>query len=112
MWEGPEEVLQQTDVTQPAILAHSAAVLAVVRDWLGAGAGAAGARLGGGRAYVSAGALPAVHAARLVRKRGELMHRAGTQRPGAMAAVMGLATAEVERACREAREEEGGEDGS
>ena len=106
MWEGPEHVLQQTDVTQPAILAHSAAVLAVVRDRLGGVAGAAGHSLGEYSAHVSAGSLPAVHAARLVRKRGELMHQAGTARPGAMAAVVGLATAEVERACREASEGE------
>jgi [acyl-carrier-protein] S-malonyltransferase len=108
MWEGPEDVLQQTDVTQPAILAHSAAVLAVVRERLGEVAGAAGHSLGEYSAYVSAGALPAVHGARLVRRRGELMHRTGTARPGAMAAVIGLVTAEVERACREAGEGEGG----
>jgi len=102
MWEGPEKALQQTHVTQPAILAHSAAVLAVVRDRLGAVAGAAGHSLGEYSAYVAAEALTAVEAARLVRRRGELMHEAGSARPGAMAAVLGLATADVERACRDA----------
>jgi [acyl-carrier-protein] S-malonyltransferase len=102
MWEGPEELLQQTHRTQPAILAHSAAVLAVVRERLGTVAGAAGHSLGEYSAYVAAGALTAVEAARLVRRRGELMHDAGSRRPGAMAAVLGLATAEVERACRDA----------
>ena len=102
MWEGPEEVLQQTHRTQPAILAHSAAVLAVVQERLGAVAGAAGHSLGEYSAYVAAGALTAVEAARLVRRRGELMHDAGTKRPGAMAAVLGLPTEEVERACRAA----------
>jgi [acyl-carrier-protein] S-malonyltransferase len=102
MWEGPEEALRQTHVTQPAILAHSAAVLAVVRDRLGAVAGAAGHSLGEYSAYVAAEALTAVEAARLVRRRGELMHEAGSTRPGAMAAVLGLATADVERACRDA----------
>jgi [acyl-carrier-protein] S-malonyltransferase len=102
MWEGPEELLQQTHRTQPAILAHSAAVLAVVGERLGSVAGAAGHSLGEYSAYVAAGALSAVDAARLVRRRGELMHDAGSRRPGAMAAVLGLATAEVERACRDA----------
>jgi [acyl-carrier-protein] S-malonyltransferase len=102
MWEGPEGELQRTDVTQPAILAHSAAVLAVVRDRLEPVAGAAGHSLGEYSAYVAAGALDAVSAAGLVRRRGALMHEAGNARPGAMAAVLGLATAEVERACRQA----------
>ena len=102
MWEGPEEELQRTEVTQPAILAHSAAVLAVVRERLGPVAGAAGHSLGEYSAYLAAGALDAVSAARLVRRRGGLMQQAGTARPGAMAAVLGLATAEAVRACREA----------
>jgi len=102
MWEGPEEVLQQTHRAQPAILAHSSAILAVVQERLGIVAGAAGHSLGEYSAYVAAGALTAVEAARLVRRRGELMHDAGGRRPGAMAAVLGLATAEVERACRDA----------
>lgn len=102
MAEGPEAALQQTDVTQPAILAHSAAVLAVIGDRLGPVAGAAGHSLGEYSAYVAAGALSAIEAARLVRRRGQLMHEAGCQRPGAMAAVLGLATAAVEQCCREA----------
>ena len=99
MWEGPEELLQQTHNAQPAILAHSAAVLAVAQERLGVVAGAAGHSLGEYSAYVAAGALTPVEAARLVRRRGELMHDAGSRRPGAMAAIFGLATAEVERAC-------------
>lgn len=102
MWQGPEPELQETRLTQPAILAHSAAVLAVVGDRLPVVAGAAGHSLGEYSAYVAAGALSAVDGARLVRRRGELMHQAGQQRPGAMAAVLGLATAEVEGACAEA----------
>jgi [acyl-carrier-protein] S-malonyltransferase len=102
MWEGPEDALQQTDVTQPAILAHSAAVLAAVGDRLGPVAGAAGHSLGEYSAYVAAGALSSVGAARLVRRRGALMYEAGLARPGAMAAVLGLATADVEQACRQA----------
>ncbi len=102
MWEGPAEELQLTQFTQPAIVAHSAAVLAVAGARLGRVAGAAGHSLGEYSAYVSAGSLTPVDAARLVRLRGELMNEAGRQRPGAMAAVLGLPSAEVERACLEA----------
>jgi [acyl-carrier-protein] S-malonyltransferase len=101
MWEGPEERLQLTEHTQPAILAHSAAVLAVARERLG-GVAAAGHSLGEYSAYVAAGALSAVEGAKLVRMRGELMRDASERRPGAMTAVLGLPTAEVERACQAA----------
>lgn len=99
MAEGPEAELMATHNTQPAILAHSAAVLAVVGDRLGPVAAAAGHSLGEYSAYVAAGALDACTAARLVRRRGELMYEAGQARPGAMAAVVGLGTSEVEAAC-------------
>jgi [acyl-carrier-protein] S-malonyltransferase len=103
MWEGPESELTLTHNAQPAILAHSAAVWAVVRDSLsGTMQAAAGHSLGEYSAYVAVGALSPEDGARLVRRRGELMYEAGTRRPGAMAAVLGLATAEVEAACREA----------
>ncbi len=99
MAEGPEDDLQQTSNTQPAILAHSAAVLALVAGRLGPVGGAAGHSLGEYSAYVAAGALSAVDAARLVRRRGELMQEAGSQRPGAMAAVLGMASDEVVAQC-------------
>lgn len=102
MWEGPEEELTLTHNTQPAILAHSAAVFAVVRERLGTVVAGAGHSLGEYSAYVAAGSLTAPEAARLVRRRGELMHEAGTQRPGAMSAVLGLDPAAVEGACAEA----------
>ena len=103
MWEGPETELTLTHNTQPAILAHSAAVWAVVREKLASTVrAAAGHSLGEYSAYVAAGSLSAEDAARLVRRRGELMYEAGTRRPGAMAAVLGLATDAVEAACREA----------
>ncbi|MBA2627839.1 MAG: ACP S-malonyltransferase [Gemmatimonadales bacterium] len=102
MWEGPEADLIQTHNTQPAILAHSAAVLALVGDRLSDMAGAAGHSLGEYSAHVAAGTIGAAEAAALVRRRGELMYEAGTRRPGAMAAVLGLATEQVEAACAEA----------
>ncbi len=103
MWEGPEDLLTRTDHAQPAILAHTAAVWAVVGERLaGRVAAAAGHSLGEYSAYHAAGALGVAQAARLVRRRGELMRDAGASRPGSMAAVMGLDAAAVEAACRAA----------
>lgn len=102
MFEGPESDLTATHNAQPAILAHSAAVHAVVRDHAGTADAAAGHSLGEYSAYVLAGALEPPAAAQLVRRRGELMQQAGEQRPGTMAAVLGLATADVVAACHEA----------
>jgi [acyl-carrier-protein] S-malonyltransferase len=103
MWDGPEELLTRTDHAQPAILAHTLAVWAVVGPRLAAHvAGAAGHSLGEYSAHAAAGALDVAEAARLVRRRGELMHEAGTARPGTMAAVMGLDDERVLAACREA----------
>lgn len=101
MWEGPEDELTLTHNAQPAILAHSVAVLAIVRQNLDSPATGAGHSLGEYSAHVAAGTLSDVDAARLVRRRGELMFAAGQQRPGAMAAVLGLPTAEVQTACDE-----------
>jgi len=102
MWQGPEDELTLTHNAQPAILAHTAAVLAVVAERLGTTAAGAGHSLGEYSAHVAARTLTVADAARLVRRRGELMFAAGQARPGAMAAVLGLATAEVEAACSEA----------
>jgi [acyl-carrier-protein] S-malonyltransferase len=102
MFEGPADELTATHNAQPAILAHTAAVFAVVSPALGATAvAAAGHSLGEYSAYVTAGALAPADAAVLVRRRGELMHQAGRERPGTMAAVLGLAAEEVEAVCRE-----------
>ena len=101
MFEGPESELTATHNAQPAILAHSAAVFAVAGPVVGTTAvAAAGHSLGEYSAYVAAQALTPSDAARLVRKRGELMHRAGQQRPGTMAAVLGLPNAQVEAVCQ------------
>jgi len=103
MFEGPEQELTATHNAQPAILAHSAAVFAVVAPRANGGAvAAAGHSLGEYSAYVTAGALTRTDAAVLVRRRGELMQQAGSERPGTMAAVLGLATSEVEAVCRAA----------
>lgn len=102
MWEGPEEELTLTLNAQPAILAHSVAVARVLADRLGDAAYGAGHSLGEFSAYVVAGSLAYADALRTVRRRGELMFRAGQERPGTMAALLGLDDAAVERVCREA----------
>lgn len=106
MFQGPEDELTATQNAQPAILAHSVAVFAVVGEKMaGTPVAAAGHSLGEYSAYVTAAALDAAEAAKLVRRRGELMHKAGQERPGTMAAVLGLATKEVEAACAEASQQ-------
>ncbi|MBX6362322.1 MAG: ACP S-malonyltransferase [Gemmatimonadetes bacterium] len=102
MWEGPEEELTLTLNAQPAILAHSVAVARVLAERLGDAAYGAGHSLGEFSAYVVAGSLAYADALRTVRRRGELMFRAGQERPGTMAALLGLDDAAVERVCREA----------
>jgi [acyl-carrier-protein] S-malonyltransferase len=101
MWEGPEAELTLTHNAQPAILAHSMAVAAVVASKLEPLAGA-GHSLGEYTAYAAAKSLTPADAARLVRRRGELMLEAGERRAGTMAVVLGLATEQVAAACRDA----------
>lgn len=101
MWEGPEEELTLTQNAQPAILAHSVAVLRVVQDRLGEVGMAAGHSLGEFSAHVAAGTLSFHDALRAVRLRGELMASAGGARPGAMAAVLGMDDGAVEELCGE-----------
>jgi [acyl-carrier-protein] S-malonyltransferase len=103
MWEGPEDLLTRTDNAQPAILAHSAAVWAVIGERICERViGAAGHSLGEYSAYVAADALAATDGAQLVRRRGELMHEAGTARPGTMAAVLGFDALKAAEICQEA----------
>ncbi|HET6765523.1 MAG TPA: ACP S-malonyltransferase [Longimicrobiaceae bacterium] len=101
-WNGPDDELTATVNAQPALLAHSAAVWAVLAD---AGLDvvcAAGHSLGEFSAYHAAGSLSLADALRTVRRRGELMYAGGQQRPGAMAAVLGLDDEVVDGVCREA----------
>jgi [acyl-carrier-protein] S-malonyltransferase len=108
MFDGPADELTLTQHAQPALLAHGAAAWAVLRD---AAAGqvvaAAGHSLGEFTAYHAAGALPAEAAARLVRRRGELMYHSGVSRPGAMAALLGDPTQPIEELCAIASREAG-----
>ena len=103
-FEGPEEELMLTAVTQPAILTTSIAVCAVAES---AGLKAdfvAGHSLGEYSALVAAGSLEFAQAIELVRQRGRFMQEAVPQGVGAMAAIMGCDSDIVEAACKEAAE--------
>lgn len=102
MWEGPAEELTITVNAQPALLTHSAAVWAVLRDADLDVVCAGGHSLGEFSAYHAAGSLSFADAVRTVRRRGELMLESGNARPGTMAAVLGLDDDVVEGVCREA----------
>ena len=100
---GPEEQLNATEFTQPALLA---AGVGVYRAWRARGgtqpALMAGHSLGEYAALVAAGVLPLGDAARLVRLRGQLMQAAAPAGTGAMAAVIGAEDAVVAQACEQA----------
>ncbi|MDH3206246.1 MAG: ACP S-malonyltransferase [Gemmatimonadota bacterium] len=99
MANGPDDELVATKNAQPALLAHSVAVLRTVRERLGPVAFAAGHSLGEFSAHVAAGTLQFEDALRTVRRRGELMYEAGLVQPGTMAAVLGLGDEQVEDCC-------------
>lgn len=102
-FEGPADELTLTHNAQPALLAHGAAVWAVVKDHVATKVkGAAGHSLGEFSAYHAAGALPLEDALKLVRRRGELMYETGVQVPGAMAAILGEMSRTIEEICTEA----------
>lgn len=97
----PEEVLKQTEITQPALYTHSLAAMAVL-DAEGVQPDmVAGHSLGEYSALAAVGALSFEDGLRVVRRRGELMGEAGDRRPGAMAAVLGADVGEVEAVCEE-----------
>jgi [acyl-carrier-protein] S-malonyltransferase len=102
-FEGPEEELKQTKNTQPAIFLHSLAVWRCLKK--NDAAMVAGHSLGEYSALVAAGALSFEEGLKLVRLRGELMQRAGTENPGTMAAVIGLDPQAVMEICAAASAE-------
>jgi [acyl-carrier-protein] S-malonyltransferase len=112
MFEGPAEELQLTINAQPAIVAVSLAALAALQEaWSGQCEApfplpsyVAGHSVGEYSAVVAAGALEPGTGFRLVRERARLMHEAGLARPGGMVAVLGLSLADVNTACRAARD--------
>jgi [acyl-carrier-protein] S-malonyltransferase len=108
MFDGPAEELTLTHNAQPALLAHGAAVWAVVKDKVASKTvAAAGHSLGEFTAYHAANSLSIEDAVRLVRRRGELMYETGVKQPGAMAALLGETSRPIEEICEEATEAAG-----
>lgn len=104
---GPEEDLNKTSNTQPAMLAAGVAVWRLWRDQGGAlPVVMAGHSLGEYTALVCAGALAFKDAVALVAERGRLMQAAVPQGAGAMAAILGLDDDKVRAICREANQNE------
>lgn len=101
-WNGPAEELKMSVHTQPALLTHSIAAWRLIDAAGVKPAWVAGHSLGEYSACVAAGALAFEDAVRLVQRRGELMYRAGLERPGTMAAILGMETAAVEAVCEAA----------
>jgi [acyl-carrier-protein] S-malonyltransferase len=102
-FEGPEDSLDDTFNTQPAILATSVAALRALQSrGLPDPDLVAGHSLGEFAALVAAGALALTDGLRLVRERGRLMKQAGQLRPGGMAAILGLERGSVEDLCQKA----------
>lgn len=104
--EGPEDKLQLTKNSQPAILTTSYAWYQVMRkEFDFAPSGAAGHSLGEYTALLAAEAMTLTEAARLVRVRGEMMQNAVPEGKGKMAAVLGLDDDKIEALCKEASRE-------
>ncbi len=104
MWDGPAEELNDTLNTQPALFIHSLAAYRVFAERYPEfrPAAVAGHSLGELSALAAAGALTFADGLALVRKRGELMKRAGEIAPGGMAAILGLDIPALDRLCAEA----------
>ncbi len=103
-WEGPEDCLNDTINTQPALFTHSIAALQVLRslDLDLVPSFVAGHSMGELSALVAAGVLSFGDGLRLVRARGQLMKRAGELSPGGMAAILGLDLEQIDRLCEQA----------
>ncbi len=103
-WEGPETELNDTINTQPALLVHSAAALAVLKELHPnlQPSFTAGHSMGEISALIAAEALSFESALRLARRRGELMKQAGEHSPGGMAAVLGAEISLLEHICAQA----------
>lgn len=106
MFEGPEAELTDTINAQPALLAHSIAALAALQqasnNSLAEASFVAGHSMGEYSAFVAAGVLDFADGIKLVRARGEAMKRAGVQRPGAMAAILGVEDEKIQEICKNA----------
>lgn len=105
-FEGPEDSLKQTRVTQPAIFVHSIVVLEILKEKFGPDKikfhMTAGHSLGEYSALVAAGVMGFEDALKVVKVRAEAMQLAGEQNKGTMAAVIGMEAEPLGKICCEA----------
>jgi len=105
-FEGPEEQLRLTEITQPAILTVSVAALRVLQTHVPKPSYVAGHSLGEYSAHVAAGTIAFADAVRTVRNRGKYMQEAVPVGVGAMAAILGMDLEKVTGVCRDAAQGE------
>jgi [acyl-carrier-protein] S-malonyltransferase len=105
-FEGPEEQLRLTEVTQPAILTASVAAWRVLQEKGLTPAFVAGHSLGEYSAHVAAGTVNFADAVRTVRQRGKYMQEAVPVGVGAMAAILGMELEKVTAVCVDASQGE------
>lgn len=101
-FEGPEEKLRMTEITQPALLTVSTVVGRVLEEKGIVPQFAAGHSLGEYSAHVAAGTLDFADAVRVVHKRGQYMQEAVPAGQGAMAAILGFPLEQLQQVCEEA----------
>jgi [acyl-carrier-protein] S-malonyltransferase len=105
-FDGPEEQLRQTEITQPAILTVSVAALRVLETRIPKPCYVAGHSLGEYSAHVASGTFSFANAVRTVRNRGKYMQEAVPIGVGSMAAILGMDFEKVAAICIEAAEGE------
>src|SRR5579863_6039088 len=103
-FEGPEDQLRLTEITQPAILTVSVAALRVLETRIPKPTFVAGHSLGEYSAHVASGTITFADALRTVRNRGKYMQEAVPVGVGAMAAILGMDYDKVAAVCQDAAE--------
>src|ERR1039458_7023677 len=105
-FEGPEEQLRLTEITQPAILTASIAALRVIEGRIPKPSFVAGHSLGEYSAHVASGTMSFADAVRTVRNRGKYMQEAVPVGMGTMAAILGMGLEKVAEVCEDAAQGE------
>jgi [acyl-carrier-protein] S-malonyltransferase len=105
-FDGPEDQLRLTEITQPAILTVSVAALRVLQPQIPQPSFVAGHSLGEYSAHVASGTIAFADAVRTVRTRGKYMQEAVPAGVGAMAAILGMDLEKVSAVCRDAAQGE------
>jgi [acyl-carrier-protein] S-malonyltransferase len=105
-FEGPEQQLRLTEITQPAILTASVAALRIVETRIPKPGFVAGHSLGEYTAHVATGTMSFADAVRILRERGKYMQEAVPVGAGSMAAILGMGLEKVVQVCDEAAQDQ------